>query len=237
MAVWIKCFIATIVVCHMNGFVESHNDDGNFHCDSDGDAKIQAYYMPGFVSLDGKGDEWDEPNITGYSFPLMPALHPDDHDNKYEKGEMTLKALHDGHSVFFLLQVPGDYRYVKGQSRSCPSVALMFQVGEDATYKDMGGCDEEPNKCSSKSCSGHEVDIMHFSIGTAIPGRLYGANIIDNFNGTGRDTFGHLVDLYAWNPHCRYLDGLGPEGNGNSSYTGQNDWQGAWWHDTIDDSS
>lgn len=24
--------------------------------------------------------------------------------------------------------------------------------------------------------------------------------------------FGHLVDLYAWNPHCRYLDGLGPSG-------------------------
>ena len=25
--------------------------------------------------------------------------------------------------------------------------------------------------------------------------------------------FGHLVDLYAWNPHCRHLDGLGPSGN------------------------
>lgn len=24
--------------------------------------------------------------------------------------------------------------------------------------------------------------------------------------------FGHLVDIYAWNPHCRYLDGLGPSG-------------------------
>jgi hypothetical protein len=24
--------------------------------------------------------------------------------------------------------------------------------------------------------------------------------------------FGHLVDLYAWTPHCRYLDGLGPSG-------------------------
>lgn len=26
--------------------------------------------------------------------------------------------------------------------------------------------------------------------------------------------FGHLVDLYAWNPHCRYLDGTGPSGSG-----------------------
>jgi len=24
--------------------------------------------------------------------------------------------------------------------------------------------------------------------------------------------FGHLVDVYAWNPHCRYLDGKGPSG-------------------------
>lgn len=24
--------------------------------------------------------------------------------------------------------------------------------------------------------------------------------------------FGHLVDVYAWTPHCRYLDGLGPSG-------------------------
>ena len=24
--------------------------------------------------------------------------------------------------------------------------------------------------------------------------------------------FGHLVDLYGWNPHCRYLDGTGPSG-------------------------
>lgn len=26
------------------------------------------------------------------------------------------------------------------------------------------------------------------------------------------DRFGHLVDVYAWNPHCRYLDGMGPSG-------------------------
>jgi hypothetical protein len=24
--------------------------------------------------------------------------------------------------------------------------------------------------------------------------------------------FGHLVDTYAWNPHCRYLDGKGSDG-------------------------
>lgn len=29
--------------------------------------------------------------------------------------------------------------------------------------------------------------------------------------------FGHLVDLYSWNPHCRYLDGLGPSGISNGT--------------------
>lgn len=111
----------------------------------------------------------------------------------------------------------------------------------------MGGCEEAPNTCTSKSCHGHEVDIMHFSIGNAIPGRLYGGNPLDNSHGYGGDRwcsvtqshskqwlmqvlwlnffwicfftlfcilsrFGHLVDVYAWNPHCRFLDGVGPSG-------------------------
>lgn len=121
----------------------------------------------------------------------------------------------------------------------------------------MGGCEEGPDACTNKTCKGHEVDIMHFSIGNAIPGRLYGGNPIDNRDGNGGDRwynvnfliikimewhvlladtcicfffpfkkvvlnvlcvilfvnrFGHLVDLYAWNAHCRYLDGIGPSG-------------------------
>lgn len=51
----------------------------------------------------------------------------------------------------------------------------------------MGGCEEEPDTCTSKSCKGHEVDLMHFSIGKAIPGRLYGGNLLDNSEGNGGD--------------------------------------------------
>ncbi|GFZ07224.1 heme binding protein [Actinidia rufa] len=94
----------------------------------------------------------------------------------------------------------------------------------------MGGCKESPGTCTSKSCRGYEVDIMHFSIGNAVPGRLYGGNMIDNTQGNGGDRFGHLVDLYAWNPHCRNLDGISPSGNDSSA---QNDWKGAWWHDSF----
>ncbi|KAK3022764.1 hypothetical protein RJ639_046727, partial [Escallonia herrerae] len=115
-------------------------------------------------------------------------------------------------------------------SNKCPSVALMFQVGDSASYHNMGGCKESPDSCTSQSCHGYEVDIMHFSVGTAIPGRLYGGNPVDNRDGNGGDRFGHLVDLYAWNPHCRNLDGISPSGNDSSA---QNNWKGAWWHSSF----
>lgn len=57
-------------------------------------------------------------------------------------------------------------------------MSLLFQ---------MGGCKESPDTCTSKTCKGYEVDIMHFSIGNAIPGRLYGGNPVDNSEGNGGD--------------------------------------------------
>lgn len=51
----------------------------------------------------------------------------------------------------------------------------------------MGGCEEGPDTCTNKSCKGHEVDLMHFSIGKAIPGRLYGGNLVGNSEGNGDD--------------------------------------------------
>lgn len=36
------------------------------------------------------------------------------------------------------------------------------------------------------------------------PNVLFGTSCVNRY--------GHLVDLYAWNPHCRYLDGKGPSG-------------------------
>ena len=51
----------------------------------------------------------------------------------------------------------------------------------------MGGCKASPDSCTNKTCRGYEVDLMHFSIGTAIPGRLYGGNLLDV--GTGNDRF------------------------------------------------
>ncbi|GAB2220874.1 hypothetical protein Droror1_Dr00008555 [Drosera rotundifolia] len=212
------------------GLVSSHNESGEWSCESNWEAAgIVAEFKPGVVSLDGKGDEWVD--IDGVELSLLPALDPHE-DDSYPGGKMTVKALHDGTNTFFLLQVASDYAYTKGDSNTCPSAALMFQIGQNATYHNMGGCKQSPGACTDKTCKGYEVDIMHFSIGNAIPGRLYGSNPADV--GIGGDRFGHLVDVYAWNPHCRYLDGLGPSGNDSIA---QNDWKGAWWHSSLSDHS
>ncbi|MQM05913.1 hypothetical protein Taro_038730 [Colocasia esculenta] len=199
-------------------------------CEMSPDVRVVAEYRPGVVTVDGHGDEWAD--IDAFEFALLPALDFDK-DKAYADGKIAMKALHDGRNVYFLLQVDGQYMYTKGDSSSCPSVALMFQIGENATYSNMGGCRKFGAECSSLSCQGHEVDIMHFSIGNAVPGRLYGSNPIDNQEGTGADRFGHLVDLYSWNPHCRYVDGKGPSGPLGNESSAQNDWQGAWWHSAF----
>uniref|UniRef100_A0A2P2JT02 Cytochrome c-552/DMSO reductase-like haem-binding domain-containing protein n=1 Tax=Rhizophora mucronata TaxID=61149 RepID=A0A2P2JT02_RHIMU len=226
----LRALLALLVLVHaLTGRVESHQESGDWNCESDSGIRVLAEFKPGVVTLDGRGaDDWKD--IDGSEFSLLPALDPDA-DKEYTGGKMTVKALHDGHDVFFLVQFDGDYAYTKGNSRKCPSVALMFQIGESATYHNMGGCKEKTNTCTNKTCKGHEVDIMQFSIGTAIPGRLYGGNLIDNRDGNGGDRFGNLVDLYAWNPHCRNLDGSGPSGNYSSA---QNNWKGAWWHSSFD---
>ncbi|EFJ30806.1 hypothetical protein SELMODRAFT_440403 [Selaginella moellendorffii] len=191
-------------------------------------AVVSAEYIPGKITVDGAAADWDA--VEGIQFSLYPALDPASGDPY--PGKMTVKAAHDGRDLFFLLKIPGSYQYKQSVKRASPSVALMFPIGDDATYVDMGGCSESLN-CSKQSCGGHEVDIMHFSISDAVPGRSYGANLADNLNGTGRDSTGSLHDLYAWNPHCRYYDGIGPNGpeaNGGA----QNDWKGVWSHTSIE---
>ncbi|XP_057966725.1 uncharacterized protein LOC131156788 [Malania oleifera] len=220
-----RLFLLLVLVAF--GAVNSHEESGEWSCDSESEDRIQAEFRPGVITLDGRADDWAD--IDGFEFSLLPALDPHP-EHEYKGGKMTVKALHDGHDVFFMLQVDGDYVYSKGNNNKCPSVALMFQIGEHASYHNMGGCKEARGSCTSKNCHGHEVDIMHFSIGNAIPGRLYGGNPADNRDGNGGDRFGHLVDVYAWNPHCRYLDGMGPSGNNNSA---QNNWKGAWWHSSL----
>ncbi|KAE9446678.1 hypothetical protein C3L33_21441, partial [Rhododendron williamsianum] len=184
------------------GPVKPHEESGERSCESDPEDRVAAQYRPGVVTLDGHADDWKD--VNGFEFSLLPALDPDA-ENAYTGGKMTVKALHDGKDMYFMVQVKGEYVYSKGNGNKCPSVALMFQVGDSASYHNMGGCKESPGTCTSKSCRGYEVDIMHFSIGNAVPGRLYGGNTLDNAEGYGGD---------------RNLDGMSPSGfvEGDSPY-------------------
>ncbi|KAG6482444.1 hypothetical protein ZIOFF_059075 [Zingiber officinale] len=239
-------------------------------CEAKPDIHLVAGYRPGTVTIDGRSDDWA--GVDGPLLPLLPALDFDE-DEAYGGGKMTVKALKGNRGMrSWLCMMVETYTSCckllasmlilwSNDDHKCPSVALMFQVGENATYKNMGGCSHMPGSCTDKNCHGHEVDIMHFSVGKAIPGRLYGSNLVDNSKGNGNDSFGHLVDVYAWNPHCRYLDGTGPPGEffRNRSITlspqleinldptihysagfvvedksiGKNDWVGAWWHSSL----
>ncbi|CAN4106541.1 unnamed protein product [Withania somnifera] len=202
--------LVTILILAQTASLNCHHEAAHWSCNSKTDIHVQTHFNPGRITLDGQVDDWKD--IDGSAFSILPALDPDA-DKAYNAGKMTVKASHNGKEVFFMLQVDGDYTYFEGYSNKTASVAFMFQIGENASYH-----------------RGHEVDLMHFSIGKAIPGRLYGGNQVDTSEGNGGDRFGHLVDLYCWNPQCHYLDGYGPSANDTSA---QNDWKGTWWHSSL----
>eukprot|EP00250_Pteridium_aquilinum_P034121 c7097_g1_i1 orf=498-1595(-) len=213
-------------------FSRAHNDHAPApDCHRQSDLRLQASFQPGLITLDGRSSDWT--SVAGQSFVPLQALAPDP-AHPFATGSLNIKVVHDGHDVFFLLEFPGPYEFMQGDNHKSPSVALMFGIGDDATYHNMGGCEQEKDNCSSVSCEGHAVDLMHFSVGNAVPGRLYGENFYDNANGTGKDSFGSLNDLYGWNPHCRYFDGLSPNGSRIPSSGAQNDWRGAWSHSSMD---
>ncbi|KAI5068384.1 hypothetical protein GOP47_0016729 [Adiantum capillus-veneris] len=210
----------------------AHNDDAPPpDCHRQSGLRLQAPFQPGLITLDGLSSDWA--SVSGQSFVPLQAIKPDP-AQPYASGPLNIKVVHDGHDVYFLLTFPGPFEFTQGDKHKCPSIALMFGIGDDATYNNMGGCDQNPDACSSVSCEGHAVDLIHFSIGDAIPGRLYGANAYDNANSTGKDSIGSLNDMYGWNPHCRYFDGLLPNGSNIPNSGAQNDWQGAWSHSSMD---
>lgn len=81
-------------------FVSSHQESGNWHCETDEVSRISAEFRPGVVTLDGHADDWE--NIEGFEFSLLPALDPD-HDHEYKGGKMTVKVLLDSSTMISLI--------------------------------------------------------------------------------------------------------------------------------------
>jgi hypothetical protein len=219
-----------LVLCGHVPHVRSHGDTGSTGepCLRNVGVKLQAAFVPGIITVDGLPGDWS--SMPGNSFQLNPAL-TDDGANAYPGGSMEIKVAHDGHDIFFLVQVPGAYMF-NANDENMAAMALLFPIGDDATYHNMGGCPEPTGVCNSTNCFGHEVDLMQFELSLAIPGRLYGGNLADSINGTGQDSFGKLDDGYAFNPHCRSYDGATPSGAVTGG--GLNNWRGSWTHSTTD---
>lgn len=202
-------------------------------CDnSDVPFKIIAPYVPGTITIDGNSSDWD--SVDGQFFKMRqafgtPTVYPQG------SGEMLIKVAHDGRNIYVLLQTPGAFVWSSENAHLAPSVALMFGIGDDASFNMMGGCAE----CSEEACRGHEVDLLHFELSTAIPGRLYGTNVVDKMLASGKDSIGSLNDMFAWNPHCLSFDSPPASSGINASnylFAGsgaQNEWQGSWSHTSI----
>lgn len=72
------------------GRVGSHNDSGEWSCESASEIHVEAQFRPGIITLDGHADDWKD--IDGFEFSLLPALDPHE-DDKYQGGKMTVKVL------------------------------------------------------------------------------------------------------------------------------------------------
>lgn len=69
--------------------VSSHQESGDWSCDSNPEIRLQAQFRPGIVTLDGHVDDWKD--VGGSQFSLLPALDPDA-DEEYNGGKMTIKV-------------------------------------------------------------------------------------------------------------------------------------------------
>ncbi|KAL0927601.1 hypothetical protein M5K25_001789 [Dendrobium thyrsiflorum] len=90
---------------------EDHGDVAAGSCAVSPDVRIVADYRPGIITVDGHADDWA--GVEGFEFSLLPALDPDA-DKAYSGGKISIKAVHDGNHVFFILQIDGEYAYSQG---------------------------------------------------------------------------------------------------------------------------
>lgn len=71
------------------GRVSSHQESGEWNCESDSEIQVEAEFRPGLVTVDGHADDWKD--IDGFEFSLLPALDPDE-DHEYKGGKVTVKV-------------------------------------------------------------------------------------------------------------------------------------------------
>ena len=164
-------------------------------------------------TLDADISDWDDVEV--FETPLTGALT----SNMYAPGNVKIQCVYTSTDIYFLYQIPGKYKFDTADNHLCASVATMFQMGEDATLFNMGGCPlSEAVNCDAvpDGCAPYAVDIgAHWELKTTERGILYGPN-----EGNGDDPIANKDDEFAVGPWCRVDDNFGTSPG--------NEWSGAW---------
>lgn len=84
--VFVLVFLASASI----GGVDSHEESGEWNCESNSEIQVQVEFKPGLITLDGHADDWKD--IDGSEFSLLPALDPHT-EHEYKGGKMTVKVL------------------------------------------------------------------------------------------------------------------------------------------------
>ena len=161
-----------------------------------------------------------EPSNAYFGLYLVNPVAP---GTAYPHGDLRIHAFTTGSRLHINVQIPGPYHYSATEYEACPSVALMFQVGQNATFWNMGGC-PPTEKCDAAACAGHELDVVQFRIGGTIPGRMYRPDdaIAGNITSTNP-----LRDMHATNAFCIRTDRSAPPAS--------SDWVASWTHSSLPD--
>lgn len=154
-------------------------------------AQTNATYCIG-LDVDGTAGEWDSCNAPEITMDMSQVGIP---GRDTLSRALRVRFAHDGTNIYVLAQVRGDYHFnLTAGNGFAHSVAVMWQVGEDATMFNMGGCtpprppEDGPQDCSAiqsmcaaagsqcGNCDASRLtDIWHMETGSpgAIPGVQY----------------------------------------------------------------
>ena len=70
--------------------IVSHEESGEWSCDSNLEIRVESEFNPGLITLDGHADDWKD--VDGFEFALLPALDPHV-ENEYKAGKLTVKVV------------------------------------------------------------------------------------------------------------------------------------------------
>lgn len=177
-AVILQSLTSKVIATDQSGYTQSVTPQTN------------ATYCIG-LDVDGTAGEWDSCNAPEITMDMSQVGIP---GRDTLSRALRVRFAHDGTNIYVLARVRGDYHFnlTAGRNGFSHAAAVMWQVGEDATMFNMGGCapPRPPGSglydcsairsmCTAAQCGNCDAsrltDIWHVETGSpgAIPGVQY----------------------------------------------------------------